>query len=52
MKKIINTLIGLVGGVIFSILLISVLTVFFVVLLPFLFYFTVREVLKYLTTTK
>lgn len=51
MKKIINTLSGLVGGVIFSILLISVITVFFVVLLPFLFYFTVREVLKYVITT-
>ena len=51
MSKIINILIGLIVGVIFSIGLISVLTVFFVVLSPFIVYASIKTILKYLTTT-
>ena len=40
---------GLIMGSLFTIAILLVLTIFFVVLIPFLFYFTVREVLKQLT---
>jgi hypothetical protein len=49
MSKIINLTVGLIFGSIFAISLILVLMIFFAVLIPFLFYFTVKEVLKYLT---
>ncbi len=47
--KIIDLTVGLIFGSIFAIGLMLVLSIFFVVLIPFLFYFTVREVLKQLT---
>ena len=40
---------GLIMGSLFAIAILLVLTIFFVVLIPFLFYFTVREVLNQLT---
>jgi len=53
--KLIDLTIGLIFGIIgsvFAIGLILVLCIFFVVLIPFLFYFTVREVLKQLIVNK
>ena len=47
--KIIDFTVGLIMGSLFAIAILLVLTIFFVVLIPFLFYFTVREVLKQLT---
>jgi len=47
--KVIDLIIGLLFGSIFAIGLLLVLTISFVVLIPFMFYFTVREVLKQLT---
>jgi hypothetical protein len=47
--KLINLTIGLIFGSIFAIGLLLILSIFFVVLIPFIFYFTVREVLKQLT---
>jgi hypothetical protein len=47
--RIIDLTVGLIFGSIFAISLILVLMIFFAVLIPFLFYFTVREVLKQLT---
>ena len=47
--KIIDLTVGLIFGSIFAIGLMLVLSIFFVVLIPFIFYFTVREVLKQLT---
>ena len=47
--KIIDLTVGLLLGSIFAMAILLVLTIFFVVLIPFLFYFTVREVLKQLT---
>ena len=49
MMKIIDLTVGLIMGSLFAIAILLVLTIFFVVLIPFLFYFTVREVLKQLT---
>jgi hypothetical protein len=49
MNRIINLTVGFIFGSIFAIALILVLMIFFAVLIPFFFYFTVREVLKYLT---
>ena len=49
MMKIIDLTVGLLLGSIFAMAILLVLTIFFVVLIPFLFYFTVREVLKQLT---
>jgi F0F1-type ATP synthase membrane subunit b/b' len=49
MNKIIDLTVGLVFGSIFAIGLIVVLTISFVVLIPFMFYFIVKEVLKALT---
>jgi len=50
--KVIDLTVGLVFGSIFAIGLLIVLTIFFVVLVPFIFYFTLKEVLKALTKTK
>jgi len=47
--KLINLTIGLIFGSLFAIGLLLILTIFFVVLIPFIFYFTVKEVLKFLT---
>jgi hypothetical protein len=47
--RIIDLTVGLIMGSLFAIAILLVLTIFFVVLIPFLFYFTVREVLKQLT---
>lgn len=47
--KVIDLTVGLIFGSIFGMALLLVLSIFFVVLIPFLFYFTVREVLKQLT---
>jgi hypothetical protein len=52
MNKGIDLTVGLVFGSIFAIGLLIVLTIFFVVLVPFILYFTVKEVLKALTKTK
>jgi hypothetical protein len=49
MNRIINLTVGLIFGSIFAIALILVLMIFFAVLIPFFFYLSVREVLKYLT---
>ena len=49
MMRIIDLTVGLIMGSLFTIAILLVLTIFFVVLIPFLFYFTVREVLKQLT---
>jgi len=49
MNKVIDLTVGLLFGSIFAIGLLIVLTIFFGILIPFLFYFTVREVLKQLT---
>ena len=49
MMKIIDLTVGLVFGSIFAIGLLVVLTISFVVLIPFMFYFIVKEVLKQLT---
>ena len=49
MNKIINLTVGLIFGSIFAIGIVLVITIFFVVLIPSIFYFTVREVLKQLT---
>jgi hypothetical protein len=50
--KLIDLTIGSIFGSIFAVGLILVLCIFFVVLIPFLFYFTVREVLKQLIVNK
>ena len=47
--KIIDLTVGLLFGSLFAMGIILVITIFFVVLIPSLFYFTVREVLKQLT---
>jgi len=47
--KVIDLTVGLVFGSIFAIGIILVIAIFFVVLIPSIFYFTVREVLKQLT---
>jgi len=47
--RIIDLTVGLIMGSLFAIAILLVLSIFFVVLIPFLFYFTVREVLKQLT---
>ena len=47
--KIIDLTVGLLLGSIFAMAILLVLTIFFVVLIPSIFYFTVREVLKQLT---
>ena len=52
MSKLINLTVGLIMGSLFAIVILLVITVFFAVLIPFIFYFTVKEVLKYLTTNK
>jgi hypothetical protein len=52
MNKIINLTVGLIFGSIFAIGIVLVITIFFAVLIPFIFYFTVKEVLKALTKTK
>ena len=49
MMKIIDLTVGLLFGSLLAIGIILVITIFFVVLIPSLFYFTVREVLKQLT---
>ena len=49
MNKIINLTVGLIFGTIFAIGIVLVITIFFAVLIPSIFYFTVREVLKQLT---
>jgi len=50
--KLIDLTLGLIFGSIFALGLILVLCIFFVVLIPFLFYFTVKEVLRKLMTNK
>jgi len=52
MNKVIDLTVGLIFGTIFAIGLLIVLTIFFVVLIPFIFYFTVKNVLKALTKIK
>jgi hypothetical protein len=47
--RIIDLTVGLIIGSLFAIAILLILTIFFVVLIPFLFYFTLREVLKQLT---
>lgn len=47
--KVIDLTVGLIMGSLFAMALLLVLSIFFVVLIPFMFYFTVREVLKQLT---
>jgi hypothetical protein len=47
--KVIDLTVGLVFGSIFAIGIILVIAIFFAVLIPSIFYFTVREVLKQLT---
>tara|TARA_B110000503_G_scaffold125347_1_gene192836 strand:+ start:842 stop:994 length:153 start_codon:yes stop_codon:yes gene_type:complete len=47
--KIIDLTVGLLLGSLLAMGIILVITIFFVVLIPSLFYFTVREVLKQLT---
>ena len=49
MMKIIDLTVGLLFGSLFVIGIVLVITIFFVVLIPSIFYFTVREVLKQLT---
>lgn len=51
MIKIIDLTVGLLLGSLLAIGIILVITIFFVVLIPSLFYFTVRQVLKQLTKT-
>ena len=46
MNKVIDLTVGLVFGTIFAIGLLLVLAIFFAVLIPFIFYFTVKEVLR------
>ena len=46
--KVIDLTVGVIFGTLFSVGIIIVLLVFFLVLIPVLFYFTVREVLKQL----
>lgn len=52
MNKLINLTVGLIMGSLFAIGILLVITIFFAVLIPFIFYFTVKEVFKYLTTNK
>jgi len=47
--KIINWTFTLIYGIIFAMAILLVITIFFAVLIPSIFYFTVREVLKQLT---
>ena len=49
--KVIDLTVGLLFGSIFAIGILLVITIFFMVLIPFIFYFTVRGVLKQLTKT-
>ena len=49
MMKVIDLTVGLLFGSLLAMGIILVTTIFFVVLIPSLFYFTVREVLKQLT---
>ena len=50
--KLIDLTIGLIFGSLFATGVLLVLSIFFVTLIPFLFYFTVKEVLKQLTVNK
>ena len=50
--KFIDLTIGLFFGSLFAIAILLVLSIFFVVLIPFLFYFTVKEVIKQSTVYK
>jgi hypothetical protein len=50
--KLIDLTLGLIFGSVFALGLILVLCIFFTVLIPFLFYFTVKEVVKQLTVNK
>jgi hypothetical protein len=50
--KLIDLTIGLIFGSLFAIAILLVLSIFFVVLMPFLFYFTVKEVTKQLSVIK
>jgi hypothetical protein len=47
--KLIDLTIGLIFGSIFALGLIIVLSIFFAVLIPLMFYFIVKEVIKFLT---
>lgn len=49
MNKVIDIIIGTLIGSIFALGLILTLSIFFTVLIPFMFYFTVKEVIKQLT---
>ena len=49
--KLIDLTVGLLFGSIFAIGILLVITIFFGVLIPFIFYFTLKEVLKALTKT-
>jgi hypothetical protein len=52
LHKLIDLIVGLIFGSIFAIGILLVLFIFFMVLIPFLFYITVRGVVKQLTITK
>ena len=49
--KVIDLTTGLIMGSLLAMAILLVITIFFVVLIPFIFYFTLKEVLKALTKT-
>jgi hypothetical protein len=50
--KVINLTVGLVFGILFSMGILLILSIFFLVLIPFLFYLTTRQVIKQLIVNK
>jgi len=50
--KVINLTVGLVFGILFSMGILLILSIFFIVLIPFLFYLTTRQVIKQLIVIK
>lgn len=49
--KVIDLTVGLIMGSLLAMAILLVITIFFVVLIPFIFYFTLKEVLKAVTKT-
>jgi len=50
--KLIDLTFGLIFGSLFAMGVLLVLSIFFVILIPFMFYFIVKEVLRKLITNK
>jgi hypothetical protein len=52
MKRIIDLTLALIFGTLFSLGIILIIAIMFIVIVPLLVFFTIKEVLKQLTNTK